>query len=619
MICGRLFPAGRAALASALLLFSLAGAARSEDGAAPQRTRNYELQLGVYFTAPWNLEDPFVNLAKSMQSGWAAYHGNEVVLDVANVREGGYLNGALLPDRLPDGATRFLSSPILARAGVYPDYYTGHYTMEWEGDAYGFVQGQPRNLQSREGRNRVRFFVPYTNTSARRPGFSMVRGDGVTALRVFRDEHRAHVEAGDLWNPDFLDYVRRYDVIRTMDMQATNGSPVRSFADVARPEDASYGSGFRAEWPAAPRYGAPFEVLFDLAEKSGAKLWLNIPPMIGAPMHPAHPSLRRDDRPGRVDAEKIAAMARAHGREILDSEEWPRFAEAFVDRLVASGYPADRPLYLELGNEIWNYAAAFNVHTNYAAGVGRSVNARWNIRQGYGVLSARWASVLEAELAARKLDYSIVYVLASHTAWPARTANAIEGFKHQLKADGADAERILRRTGVALTTYVSCSKAYGEKILGASEDDELREAWEAAIDADGEGLKRKLHDYCVDGPATEVATRAWILKNWRAHRRIAERHGLRIIGAYEGGSHDNPRKLLKQSEKFRSWWRDYHWGPYGADVVRQVNRSIIEAFPGVIVSNYASIGEIGGAPWFDGHYTEETDMLRMWDEFARPQ
>lgn len=604
---------------SGLAFFCVAATTCAEDAPSAPPARDYQLQLGLYFTAIWNDEQPFLNLVKSMNGDWSAFDSKGPVVDTPGLRSGGYLDDKTgLPKRLPDGAVQFVGSRFLLDLDDHPGFVAGHYALEWDGEANGYIQGQPRELQSRSGENSLRFFVPYDGKTFRQLRFSMIRGDGVKAVRIFREEYRDLIEAGEIWNPVFLDYAKRYDIIRTMDMQATNASPVRRFADVARPEDAFYSNRFEAEWPAAARYGAPFEVLFDLANKSGAKLWLNIPPMIGAPLHPAHPSLRQDDHEDRVDGDKIRAMARIHGREIVASGEWEIFAKEFVDRLVAAGYPPDKPLYIELGNEIWNFGAPFYVHTHYAWGVGQAFNSRWGMRQGYGVLSARWASALESELAARGLDYNIVYVLASQTAWPERTSQAIEGYKRQLENAGDLSGRILSRTGVALTTYSHCSKAFGESAFGKLSDDELRAAWEQAIYADREGLKKRLRDYCVNGPASEGATRAWIVKNWRAHQQLAEKEGIKLLGAYEGGSHDYPKKLLRESEKFRAWWKEYHWGPYGADVVRQVNRAVAEAFPGIILSNYASMGEIGDAPWFDGHYAEETAMLRMWDEFANP-
>lgn len=597
--------------------------ARAQDTPPPVAgERGYELQLGLYFTATWSLEDPFINIAKSMRDEWGAAKSGGVVLDAMQMREGGFLSqdtGA--PIRMPDGAQELGAGVFLAGLRPYPNYYAGKYTFEWDGKAYGYLQHQPRDLQTRIGENRLRFYVSRDSVPARIVRFSQLRDDGVTGIRIYRDENRKRLLAGEIWNPEFLDYVKRYDILRTMDMQATNESPVRSFADVARPEDIFYGNRFRVEWPPALRYGAPFEVLFNLGVASGAKLWLNIPAMVGAPMHPARLSLRDAENPNSVDIYKLKMMARDHARAIVASEEWDIFAKEFVDRLVASGYPADRPLYLELSNEIWNTAPGFAIQTYYAWGIGLAFNERWDMREGYGILSARWASALETELAARGLDYDIIYVLAGQTAWPARTTKAIKGYKYQLKKAGANLDAILARTGVALTTYSHCAGPFGETAFGDIDGEALRAEWERSIDEDPEGLKKRLRDNCVNAPAWVKGSLAWVVKNWRDHERIAKKEGVRLIGAYEGGSHDSPPTPLRESEKFRAWWKEYHWGPYGADVVRQVNLAIIDAFPGVILSNYASIGAVGdpNAPWIDGHYAEETAMLRMWDEFAKPQ
>ena len=108
-------------------------------------------------------------------------------------------------------------------------------------------------------------------------------------------------------------------------------------------------------------------------------------------------------------------------------------------------------------------------------------------------------------------------------------------------------------------------------------------------------------------------------RQWKEHQKFATEGGSRLIGAYEGGSHLKPPKELSESKEFMKWWRDYHWGPQGADVARSINKELIETFPGVIVANYESIGELSAAnPWIDGHYARPTPMLRMWDEFARP-
>lgn len=609
----RIFMGVRNSLALAIILLATAAAHEPE-------TRDYQLQLGPHFLSPGNMEEPFLNLVKASSGAWQIDRTDAPPMNFGDALAAGYINEETgMPIALPNNARSIRGPGFIRSVKNYPDYYAGAYTLEWDGDAHGFLQGQPRDMQRRIGKNKLSFFVQPNKRNGRLLRFSELKNGGVTGIRLYRDENKKLIEAGEIWNPVFINYLKKYDVVRTMDFQATNASPVRSFDEVARPEDVFYGNGLIAQWPPLPRYGTPYEILFDLAKKADVKLWLTIPPMLGAPQHIAHPSFRLDNNEKVIDPSKVTRMARTNWREILDSPEWETFAAAFADRLIASDYPADKPLYIELGNEIWNWAAPFTYHTGYAHGIGRGMNEKWGHRQAYGVLTARFAAALEKEFTKRGVSYNVTYVIASQTAWPATTSAAITGFRYQLNQMGADSDAIFAKTGIALTTYSICAKPFSKHAFAGLEGPELAKAWEQAIDKDPEGLKRRYYDYCLNGPASAASTRPWILRAWRKHRALANKEGLRIIGAYEGGSHDRTPKGLGRSKKFKKWWTDYHWGPQGADVVRQVNLSIIEEFPGVILSNYVSMGNIGGAPWFDGHYSQKTDMLDMWDEFARPR
>lgn len=559
-------------------------------------------------------------MTKLAGRGWAIRFVDGEDWDELRATEEGYLDDATgLPVALPENA-RHARGPFIAQGRRYfPEYYAGDYIFEWDGDAYGFINGQPRGLQRREGDNRLRFQVSSTSNKSLSPRFSRIGDGGVTGVRVYRAEHEALVRAGEIWTPEFIDYVKHYDILRTMDMQHTNASPVRSFDDVARPEDAVYGRGFRVRWSAPKRYGFPYELLFDLGVKSERSVWLHIPPQIGSPKHQADPSLRLDDNPKVVDPKKLKKLARANVDAILASPEWEKFAASFVDRLVASGYPSDRPLYIELGNEIWNFAFPFTLHTNYVWGVGQGVNPKWGVRQGYGVLTARWMRALEAELSERGLAYNIVYVIASRTGGPGVTTQAYAGLKAHLRANGLTPSDYIQKTGVAIASYHFAGRLYDRKFFGELKGADLVARWEEEIRKDPEGLKKRLHDYFVDGPQNDSGTRRWILWRWRLQDEAVRKIGARLIGAYEGGSNNRPPKALLNSPVFAAWWKEYHWGPYGADVVRQVNAALIEEFPDVILANYGGLGAIGQMPWPDGHYAEDTAMLRMWDEFAIPE
>ena len=404
-------------LTCATLLSATAFVNAQKSDASPASMR-HQLQLNPGGFKPGNTDEPLLDLSKSMRHHWQIVMRDGSRISAPEIRAMDNLNDATgLPRSLPDDAAYIGGMNFLGTMGTYPDHFADKYTLEWEGDGYGFVGGQPRDLQTRIGRNKVRFFVSPQKRAGRELRFSRISGDGITKFRIYRDEYKDLLDAGEIWNPDFIDQIKPYDIIRTMDMQAINSSPIRSFADVARPDDAIYGLQLDNGWPPKRRYGAPYEIFFDLAEKADIKLWLHVPPMIGAPVHAGDLSLRKDDNPDHFDAKKFQRMGTDHGIDIIDSPEWEIFAREFTDRLVASTYPATKPLYIELGNEIWNEAPGFELSTLYVAGIGKAINKNWGAREGYGILSARWAAALEAEFKARDLNYNVIYVMGSQTAW----------------------------------------------------------------------------------------------------------------------------------------------------------------------------------------------------------
>ncbi|MEL7488996.1 MAG: hypothetical protein AAGJ87_17515, partial [Pseudomonadota bacterium] len=202
------------------------------------------------------------------------------------------------------------------------------------------------------------------------------------------------------------------------------------------------------------------------------------------------------------------------------------------------------------------------------------------------------------------------------TGFPARTRWALDAMREYLEANGENAGAYFANTGVALTTYSGATNAFRNDFIGQLTDATLVSSWEAAIANDPVGVMEAVNEHIINGPANKLATRDWIVSNWRAHRAEADQFGVRIIGAYEGGSHLQPPRQLLQSPAFQSWWLDYHWGAYGAEVMRAVNDAVIEEFPDAILSNFLSIGAPGDNIWIDGHYAEPTPVTDMWAEFG---
>lgn len=580
--------------------------------------RNYQLQLGLGPAVPYNLEEPFINIAQTRGTSWSFQTEAKEKLGGADAMNAGFLNPeTYMPTAKSRSAKYAAVGVFFPRAENFRNYYADEYVLDWKGEAQGSMQRWEQTSRPRRTENSVVYSLKPHQVTESAMRFTSI-GDGFSDVRLYRKKNAQLLEQGKIWNPAFIDYVRRYDVVRTMDVQATNNMPVRRFDQIAR-MDEPWGQSATVSWPETPFYGAPYEILFDLGVEADVAIWLTIPPQIGSPIAAGEPSLRQEGKAGRISAKKVKASASANAKKTLASPEWEVFASEFVERYLASGYPQSRPLYVEMANEIWNFAPPFVSSTNYAIGIAQGVNPNWKVGHGYGVLSARFMAALEKEFAKRKAKPNIVYVVASHTADPGRTRQALEGLVAELKALDEDPSKYLPKTGVAVTNYYGNFNAISKSLFGTPTPAEYAPMWIAAIREDPDALAEKVTKLLTDGPADVKLTSAWIVAHWRMHEAIATKAGSRFIGAYEGGSHLVPPEALAQSKPFLDWWLAYHWGEAGAGVARDVNRDLIEAFPGAIISNYKSIGRPGPQnPWIDGHPAAPTPMLKMWDEFARP-
>jgi hypothetical protein len=610
-------PLAKPIAASLAILLAFAGP--GGDAAEPSTDqRSHQLLLGLGFSAPYNMEDPFIDAAKTRAAGWRFESKTEGRIEDADAVRAGLLDPeTFMPTKKAGYADHASVAVFYSGAEKFPDYYADTYVLDWKGDARGMMQRWSGSAQEDRRKNSV----AYTLTRAQVKGGAMrftAIGEGFSDIRLYRARHAALLERGEIWNPAFIDYVKRYDIVRMMDIQSTNNIQVRRFDQIATMNE-PWGQRATMSWPEPPFFSAPYEILFDLGKKANVAIWLTVPPQLGAPISPADPKLRRKDKPGRLDYVAFRDTTATHAKETLASKEWEVFAKAFVDRYLASGYPLTRPLYVELGNEIWNRAPGFAVSSYYAIGIARGLDPKWKIGQGYGALSARLAVALEKEFASRRVSPNIVYVIGSHVANQWRTKDALEGFGAYAQTLGADPKLLLAKTGVAVTNYYGQFNAIGAALFGSNQPAVYAPLWIEAIRKDPKGLKQRLTTLLKDGPAATKLTGPWVVAQWKEHRKFAESAGSRLLGAYEGGSHLVPPKELENSKEFLSWWIAYHWGEDSADIGRKINRRLIEAFPDAVIANYESIGAIKPeSPWIDGHYAKPTPVMEMWDEFARP-
>lgn len=151
---------------------------------------------------------------------------------------------------------------------------------------------------------------------------------------------------GDPWHPDFLDAIRPFSVLRSMDWLQTNSSKIAKWGDR----------------PVRPYY--ELEGFLDLCSRTGAVPWLNLPHL----------------------AATIAG---------------PTDYAAGLGQLLAQ-YPSIDVAILEYSNEVWNYAPGFNAQANYVQSIAPQltdpVTGKAGVGSGgaYGWLASQVFDAVEA-------------------------------------------------------------------------------------------------------------------------------------------------------------------------------------------------------------------------------
>jgi hypothetical protein len=167
-------------------------------------------------------------------------------------------------------------------------------------------------------------------------------GTGVTKLRIFRPGYPTDGSA--VFTTEFLAALQRFQVIRSMDYVATNQNPTQEWSERPLMRWGGFG-GASGTYVGTPHYiqfdgswyprGAPWERFVQLANTAGVDVWINVP-------------------------------CRASDSYITNLANLLRYGSDGVNPYTAPTanpvYPPLNPglrIYLEYGNEVWNFAGGF--------------------------------------------------------------------------------------------------------------------------------------------------------------------------------------------------------------------------------------------------------------------
>lgn len=576
-----------------------------------------KLQVGPWVPTPANVEEPFINIVHASGISWQNDDWSaEELFDAGHIDP----NTGMLTS-FPAGVTS-LYTTVFFTAGD-KSFYHGDWVLEWDGDATMEMEFVADELERPVGANRVEFTRSEETPFHARIRVTRLGPGGITGLRLFRASNEAALDAGQIYSAAFVENVRRADVVRTMDLQEANRAYIHRLDQVAPMTEYfwnNYGVGSASF---APHRSMPLEAVAALGVEADVEIWHHAPMELGVPVDFTDPSIFSDNL--ETWSVNVANMTAANITAILASPEWDNYADAFVAALASAGYPESRPLYTTLSNEVWNFALQYHLSTRYAWAAGEAYGgSSWSYRHGYGVFMGRWMLALEAALTRAGRNQNVVYVVEGQAANLDTTRQALTGMQTYIEDEGRTWTDFTAKIGVSVASYWGGRGYYHffEDLDGATLE-ALHARFASEIANDPVDFARRFADFYLNGPDDVIASKAWVLKRFEEHNAVSADFGVTVIGAYEGGSHDDAPEFFREtygpsSELLFDWYENYMWGTQGARVNNDINDALAVAYPGIILSNYVTVGPTGGQPWFDGAEGENLPMQVSWTKYHRP-
>lgn len=92
-------------------------------------------------------------------------------------------------------------------------------------------------------------------------------------IRIYQTRYESNVDAGEIFNPDWLAEVRHFNTLRMMGWWLTNDADMEDFDEIAVDSHLKWG-GSQGN---GPKYGVPLSVICALAEETGCNIHFCIP------------------------------------------------------------------------------------------------------------------------------------------------------------------------------------------------------------------------------------------------------------------------------------------------------------------------------------------------------
>jgi hypothetical protein len=295
--------------------------------------------------------------------------------------------------------------------------------------------------------------------------------------------------------------------------------------------------------------------------------------------------------------------------------------DEIVRGLNVTKYPAQRMVYLEPWNEVWNWGGPWARMTHCSDGVmdaltGGAYNGPGvGTRYGFGYLAAHVMVEFDKALtrAGRKQAWTLA--MGTQLVWDQITVGSLEGFRRYFTEKGIDPRPWLKNVGVTTALYYDGVFNRSTGFITAGSDAEQAQKWRSAILADPAGLARRRADWTV------TVNIPWLVGMRKRQQEVAQSYGAYFLGDYEGESHEQLPAHLANDPVIVNWAEKFITGSEGERVTRGWADALRAQNPTAIISNYLSIfprdpeGDSPtdtkfADPWFDGYYGDQSGRTR---------
>lgn len=330
----------------------------------------------------YSTELPFIDLFKSSrpwipqcsqgepdcpQGEWDTQESNLLNLD-----KDGWIKSIPAPEDPP----KYTRVSTLLFAGIPNRYPSGKYVVLYEGEGtikYNF-DARKDEAASRPGRDMIDvdaskgqgvLLTIYASDPQK-------TGNYIRNIRVLQAEDESLYQQGEIFNPIFIDKIKKFRLLRFMDWMGTNNSQQKEWSDRPLPNNVTY----------THKGNVPIEVMVNLANQLKTDAWFNMPHM-------------------------------------ATDEYMANFAKMVKERL-----DPNLKAYVEYSNEVWNFSFE---QAHYALKQGK---AKWGQDKGdaymnwYGLRTAQMCDIWKGVFADQQ--QRVVCVMGTQTAWRGLEEAALE-------------------------------------------------------------------------------------------------------------------------------------------------------------------------------------------------